>query len=188
MASYTYSKVTNFGGNLKEDQLRDEINNDGGITPTCTFINTDGDVVTINFSVSLSTGEETTINSIISAHTPIVIYKSQSSYSFSSGSIIDTIYSSILTFIYPGSNQITDLGIINVTSYMDSGGTSYQIRLFDVTNTNVLASGSFTNTTININSLTSIANIPTDQAVCEVQIKVTGSTVAYASSLTLVYN
>lgn len=71
--SLTYSLSGDFSGNINSVQLQTEINADPGITPTVTNINTDDDDVIIVFDSTPSTGEQTTINGIVSSHTAVFI-------------------------------------------------------------------------------------------------------------------
>lgn len=185
--SYTYSKATDFGGNIKPDQLADEIKANVGITKTLLRIDTNGDVVTIVYNAGLTGGEVTILNGIIAAHVPDNKGAYQLLYGFNSGAVTDIIYSTVFTSVYPGSKQITSLTNIKITGYLASG-TSYQVRIYDVTNAKVIASGSFTNANITINSLTGVANIPSNESIFELQCKVTGTSVAYINSLTIFYN
>lgn len=77
--TYSKSLSTDFSGNLNPSQLRNELNADGGISPECIVVKNSGDDVDIVFDASLSGGEETTLNNLISAHIPISSYISSKS-------------------------------------------------------------------------------------------------------------
>jgi len=64
----TYNKTKT--GGYKVDQLQTEINADATIVPSCTEITGNGDALTLEFAASLSAGEETTLDTTISNHTP----------------------------------------------------------------------------------------------------------------------
>jgi len=70
--SYIRSLSNDFSGNLNPDQLQGEINGNAGIAPECLGVINPSDVVEIHFDAPLSAAEETTLATIISAHTPIV--------------------------------------------------------------------------------------------------------------------
>ncbi len=69
--SYVKSLSTDFSGSLREGQLDQEIFADSGIPPAM-CIEVDGDVVTIMFSSALSGAEQTVLDDIIAAHSPVV--------------------------------------------------------------------------------------------------------------------
>lgn len=69
--TYTKSLSTDFGSILNTIQFQSEINAEAGIVPTCTHINTDGDDVDIVFASSLTAGEQTTLSTLTTNHTPI---------------------------------------------------------------------------------------------------------------------
>lgn len=66
MVLYTKTKT----GNYRLDQLQGEINADVAVVPSCNSITGDGDTIGLNFAVSLSAGEETQLDTLISDHTP----------------------------------------------------------------------------------------------------------------------
>lgn len=70
--SYTKSLSTDFGGNLNATQFHKEVEADSGIAPTCLTVANKADVVEIVFSSALSSGEQTTLNNLISAHNAII--------------------------------------------------------------------------------------------------------------------
>lgn len=61
---YIFSLSTNFPGGLNSTQLYTQINN-SAIVPSLLAINTDGDVVTIQFNSALSGAEETILNDLV---------------------------------------------------------------------------------------------------------------------------
>lgn len=185
MASYIYSITTDFPNGIRTDQLQSEINA-SGISQSSSRIDTDGDVVTIYFPSSLSGGDVTILNATIAAHIPAYPADTHQMLGTFTQTVTDTTYTTVRSFYFPGSQLITLLNIY-IISYMDSG-TSYQVRLYDVTNSNVIASGSFTNTVTATNALTGITNIPSGGAMFDVQCAVTGATTAHVSAISLYFN
>lgn len=61
---YNYSLTNDFPNGLVNSDLKEEINN-STITPICTSVNTMNDNVNINFDMTLSSSELTTLNNII---------------------------------------------------------------------------------------------------------------------------
>lgn len=69
MATETYSLSVDFGGALKPDLFQAEVEADGGIAPTCNDVRIDEDDVNCEFSATLSAGEKTTLDGLVSSHT-----------------------------------------------------------------------------------------------------------------------
>lgn len=67
MATYNKTK----SGSYKLNQLQAEINADLSIVPSCTEITGDGEGLTLEFAATLSGGEETQLDTVISNHTPL---------------------------------------------------------------------------------------------------------------------
>jgi len=70
---YTYSLINDFGNNLELSSLHKDIVNESGITTLLSGINLDEDVVTVTFDSSLTSGEQTTLDSLVSSHIPIPV-------------------------------------------------------------------------------------------------------------------
>ena len=67
--TYTKSLASDFGGSLNKGQFHREIDADGGISATLNQIEETSDVIDTTFASSLSAGEQTTLNTLISNHT-----------------------------------------------------------------------------------------------------------------------
>jgi hypothetical protein len=82
---------------------------------------------------------------------------------------MNTSYVTLASFIYRGSASIGEFTEINVSSFLD-GGTSYSIRIFDLTNTLQIAEiTGQTNVTLQIISMGTLSNIPTGPAILQIQ-------------------
>ncbi len=66
----TYSKSGDFGGALAAGQFHTEIENEAGITTTLLRVDVTADVVDIVFQSTLSGGEKTTLDTLVSNHVP----------------------------------------------------------------------------------------------------------------------
>jgi len=177
------SLATNFGGVLETGQFHTEIENDPGITPTLIGINSNGDVINIEFSTALSAGEETILDTLISNHViDMTIIKSKMFSVIPEITRVESIYyTRVATFQYAGSNikcQISYIEVISSGHNIDS----YDIQVQDYTNgCVVLASNNFTNTDIVINDMGVISNTPLDPAILEISVKKNESTVIKGS-------
>lgn len=187
MSTYTYSLASDFGGSLKLGQFHDEVNAEGTISPSLTSVTLVGDVVSVTFNSALSGAEETTLDGLVSAHTPTNIGSQTINLAVETDDITDTTYHTVMVFNYLGSDSQTPTHI-KVVSEMDDGGTSYDIRIMDVTNNNAVCTSNFTNTLAQVNDLGTLSNLPTNAAIFEVQIKVNGSTTANVREFVMYYD
>ena len=192
MSTETYSLASDFGGNLNSRQLHDEIDANNNIVPNIIGVVITGDVVDIIFDSGLNAGEQTTLNGLISAHTPVTIvtYDNTIKLTPKNSNISNTSYSRVDTFVYEGSDTIGTIKKISGIGYMDSGVTNFSIKLYDKTNGLIIAESSFTDTTESILSITPINNVPTGQALIEILVKKTGGNgnqKAYCETVTIYF-
>lgn len=176
-STYNYSLTSDFNRDLKTSQLHKEIENDTGITPNLIGIRLGNDNVGIEFDSALSAGEQTTLNGLVSAHTSDNSAPRTNFYDCypKRDNITSTTYEKMGSFKYGGSDQIGIINYIDVISHKDSSLTSYDIRIYDQTNNLVITERTgLTNTEEVVNDLGTISNIPTAEAVLEIQAKRTG--------------
>lgn len=101
----------------------------------------------------------------------------------------NTSYTTMYSFTYTGS-EIDSINKITLLSYMDSGITSYDIRLFDVTHSAVIASANYANTNQAIKTITAFSNLPTTDSICEIQAKKNGGSngsTIHVDDITIIY-
>jgi len=173
----TKSLSSDFSGNLKSEQFHQEIL-DSSITTSLNGINVTGNVVEIEFDGTLDAGETTTLNTLISNHVPDNSPSKKNFFTFDprTSDTTATSYKTIRSsFKYAGSDEIGVINYIEIIGYKDSSPTSYAVRVYDVTNNNILAEKTgLTNTEEEIIDLGSISNIPTQSAILEIQAKRVG--------------
>lgn len=179
VVKYTYTISSDFGGdinNLNMSQLHKAIADDAGITPVFDGISMEGDNVDIIFTTALSGAEQTTLNGLISGHTPVVkpTYSRKHDIIPKKSFTKNTTYDRIVIFEYPGSAYGSAIINIICISHMDSNCTSYDIKILDKTNNLVIAENNFTNTTEAKNILTPVNNIPTDESIIEIYVRKVG--------------
>jgi hypothetical protein len=134
-----------------------------------------GDGINIVFAEALSIGEETVLNTLITAHIPAIKYHGSISVYTRKDFYQKTSYEDIATYVYDGSNKGVLKQIIAV-AYKDASVTNYSIRIYDETNNTVIAENTFTNNTKQTLSLTPLSNIPTKPSIFTIQGKKTGGT------------
>lgn len=177
--TYTKSLPSDFSGNLHGEQLKKEINSTI-ITPNCIVVKNTGDDVDIIFESALSAGQQTTLDNLISNHSPNNNTPKNNLFTYTPR----TTYSSSLVyqrvggpFKYQGSDNVGNIDYIEVVAYKDALPTSYDVRIYDSTNGTVLAeSTGLTNTDEQIIDLGTISNIPSGPSLLEVQVKQSGGT------------
>ena len=153
MGTYTKSLATDFSGSIKMRQFHDEIV--ATITgKTLLRVKKRQDVVSIIFDTALSAGEETTLDNLISSHTPDTSEVPQNQHNIvpKKDMIKKEVYSKVVTYIYNPS-LINNLTNIRSISYMENKGTSYDVRVYDKTHNTVIAEANFTNKTEEIKDL-----------------------------------
>jgi hypothetical protein len=185
------SLSSDFGGTWNQSQLHTEIEAEGGITTALTGINheTGSDDIDIVFASALSGPETTALNSVISAHSPEANVGSNiSNISIPDNQIDLTTYVTIATFNFPGTNKWKDVTHIKVISVMEEGGTSYDVRVFDVTNNLEIASANWNNTDEDICDFGTLNNLPTGESILELHAKVNGSSVAHIKNMNIYYD
>lgn len=79
-------------------------------------------------------------------------------------------YFTIMYFTVPGEN-VNKIQSIKILSKKKGNLTSYSVRIYDATNNNVIVENTFTNNSILINDIGILSNLPTNEAIVEVQAK-----------------
>lgn len=172
--SYTYSLETDFSGSINKGQLHKEIEDNGTITTQLYGVDVLGDVVTIKFVSSLSKGESTELDTVKGSHTPDNSKLRQQFYNIVPSEIqtSNTTYTSLTTFIYSGSDSIGTIDYIDILGYMDSSNTSYDVKIVNISNNTIIAEKTgLKNDTIQKIDMGTISNVPTSEAIFELQLK-----------------
>jgi len=93
-------------------------------------------------------------------------------------------YESVGHFIFSGSNKVGIPKKIKATVFIEKISSPANIRIRDITNSNTIAEKTnITNTLEEIIDLGNISNIPTGEAIFEIQTNTTGGKFVYISSL-----
>jgi len=172
--TYTKSYITDFGSSFNQSQFHSEIDAEAGIAPNLLQVDKTGDVIDIIFDAALSAGEQTTLDTLISNHTPDTSKAKEQFFIINPKreSIKTSTYSTVAVFKYGGSIALGTIDYINIISYMDSGPTSYCTRVMSKTsNVQIAEKTGLTNTTEAINDMGTITNVPTTEEIFELQVK-----------------
>lgn len=170
----TYSKTSNFPNGIVEDQLEDEIIENGTLSHNVLYINTYNDNVNIFFDGTLSTPDKNTLDIIVSNHNYIekkqprgIISKTlvEKNYDETNYSLINNIY-------YPAKELANSIYEINVTTEFNKNNENYTLKIYDSTNNKTIAEQTFNNTTLQTIKFSTLNNIPTNSATLELHAKV----------------
>ncbi len=145
------------------------------------------DTVEIDFTQTLTGGEETILNNIISTHSPEPDSEGTNLqiFSLSTASFNNTIYQSISTFTYPG-KKIDTLTHIKILSNINIS-SNYSVRIYDIINNKVIAENTFNNITELTNDMGTLSNIPFTNTIFDVQVKVANSSTRVNPKTIIIY-
>ena len=168
---YPYTLSTDFSNGVNSAKLYEEII--AVITsPVLEYINvnTSGDLVEIVFAASLSGPQEITLDGLVAAHdgSPTIVLKSRT-IAINTETKLE-YYHKINTFFFSGSLK-EDIRSISVIANIKNDTNSYDVRIYDKTNKQVIASANFTNVESELNDLGTLSNIPTGESIFELQVK-----------------
>lgn len=124
-----------------------------------------------NLVVSSNSGTSTGVDWIESANnnSPLTILLNIST------SLVSLGYETIGEFTYVPSEYGT-ITSIKVLSYMNNGANSYDIRIEDITNSEIISDENFTNTDLELHDLT-LNNLPNNISIIEIQLQSNGGLV-----------
>ena len=186
--TYTKSLATDFGGSIEPAQFDTEIKT-SSIAQNLQGVTIIGDDVNITFTATLSTGDQTILDGLVSSHMPITGTGDRVlEISLTKDSIDLPVYHPIKSFNFLGTNKLSNITHMKIVGSMDLDGTDYSVRVWDVTNHNSICSATFSNITDKVNDLSILSNLPTGEAIFEVQMKVNGMTKAIVTELLIYYD
>lgn len=192
MTTYTRSLSSDFGGSVLLRQLHNEISNSSIVT-SLDGINMTNDTIDIVFDSSLTSSEETTLNSLISAHTPDTNPpRSQFFILTPKKQIKSTTYSLVTNFKFPGSGNIGPIDYIEIIAINDPSIKSFDARIVETSTGNVLCEKTgMTADVYTYYDLGTISNVPVNESILELHVKRNGGGrphVVEIESLMIYYN
>lgn len=184
--SYTYNINTDFGHGINLRLLEQEIKYNF-LTSFSTLLV--GNNINIYFSESLNNNDTARLNNIIKNHDPTIIPKGTNVMNISVpiNRLTNTIYTTIITFVYPGMKNM-NVTNIKVISKLESHGNSYDVKIIDITNNKVIASNNFNNISELVNDMGNISNLDENESILELQAKINGSAIAYIKNLNIYFD
>lgn len=190
--NYKYSLSNHFFGNLNTTQLKDAINESTSIIPQCLSVANKLDDVKIFFESALTLVQKIALDGLVSSHIPDNSVPKIKFFTIDpkKDGTRSKNFSKIGAFKYNGSKQMGIINYIEVLSFMQSDATSYSVRVLDKTNNKIVAEkNGLINTIEQIIDLGTISNIPEQQAIFELQAKITSNSrkFVYIDSLNFYY-
>lgn len=131
-------------------------------------------IILLEFNSTLSTTEKTFLDAIVVSHisdfTPTE-FSYQKEVIFKRDKIRNTTYISVIkSFVFPG----TTCANASYIGYMDKDITSYDIKIIDISNQQILCETNLSNTVNKINILGNLVNLSPNPWLIEVFIKKNG--------------
>jgi len=170
---YQYNKNIYFPNGINIGQLHYQIEN-SVITKILIGIYYIDDLIRILFSSNLDDNEIFTLEHIIGEHYPKAIQLSTNTIQLDN--IVEDFnsqyFTTLSTFTINSTLSHNMISKIIVVSNIRQGTGSYDIRIFNKTYNNIVATGTFSNNIENINCLNLTQNIPTTISQLELQGKV----------------
>jgi hypothetical protein len=173
MTEYLKSLSTDFDGNILLDQLHAEIGGNTDITTTFLGLTTYLDDVIIIFDSTLSNVEVTTLDGIILNHIPDTSPKRELSYNIfpEVRKVKSDVWYSVGSFGFPGTKGNGNVNYIDIVSNASQSGMTYDVEISQRSTNVVLASGTFSNYTLETNSLTIVNSFPESGDIIDISIK-----------------
>lgn len=160
-----------------------------GISSTLTSVNIIGDCLEFVFESELSLVEHLELENLVKLRdNEVPLAPKQITVSPNVDFINSTAFVSVATVVFPGLNSLQSVSHVKVVGYMETGGTSYQIRLYDVLNHKTIAEGSFTNSSIDILTLDIVGDFSDTVSILELHCKVVGSTTNVNITSMIIYH
>jgi hypothetical protein len=175
--SYNFTISTTFTNGLNIFQLKGEITDSSISSQSFIRIDRDDDTLMIVFSGTLSGRDQTTLNLVVANHVAEVVRSTFLSILINSSTTSDNNVYQVIggQFKFEGSNQIGTINSVEVIVNIDTSVTSGSIRLYDVTNSLVIAEVTgITNTISDIINLGTVTNVPEEAAIFELHAKKSG--------------
>ena len=189
----SYSINDDFNNSFNISNFNTELKNSSIGSLSC-LVSANRFIVLLGFNKNLSTEEQATLDALVANHDstpdPPLEASKQLQITFPATSYDSSNYQIAGTFKYPG-NIIQSVSHIQVISNMDTTATNYTLRIKNHANNDTICEQTFTNTEVAICNFDVISNLPTANAIFELQIKRLATGIrkyAYVNSLIMHYS
>jgi len=180
--SYIYSLSNNFDGQVKLDQLHQEIENIGITGANFIGITQTSNEIAVIYDNELNIDEQIVLDDAIANHIPDNSPPRNNfiNYSPTIAKVQSTSYTKVGSIFLD--NSKLEITYIDVVAFKGNNQASYNIRIYDTINDNVIVeSTNLTNTESSIINLGNLSNIPSTSTVYEIQAKLSALTGSPAS-------
>lgn len=170
----TYSEIQDFQNNLNNDFLQKLLLD---IALPITNIDVANDIVTLTFTRTLTSEEETDLSNIISNYVhkfKLNYYKNKDVPIIAYNKVTSTSFQTVTEYLYSGA-YAERIREIAMSCSSDTGLNSYTVRIYDVTHNKSLVERTFTNTDKQIIYIDTFENVPVSISVLEFQFKISKS-------------
>jgi hypothetical protein len=170
MATYEYG-ISDFAGVVNHKELTHEIKNNvdiGGLN--FNHLSISGEYVRFAFVISIT---KNILDSIVANHSSSgnpTLYENQNI------SINRKIKNTTYRLVHKIHHKGNGVARFSIIGNMDTGVTSYHIRIYDSTHNNTIIESTFTNLTSGMHEMGDGTNISSNESVLEIHIKKTGGT------------
>lgn len=191
MSTIRYSIDQDFSGNLKPGQFHSEIEANTSITTTFIGLLIDSGNVDVQFTENLQASEVSVLNTLVNLHVPDSTIPRISSKNINvvKSSFNNNDWIRIGFGQFPGSESVGNINYIDCLTSMDSNTNDYTIKVLDRNNPgSAICEGTFSNTSLEFNSLGAISNTPTESTMLEFLGKVNGNGFVEVNELVYWYN
>jgi len=173
--SYIYSKTSDFSGNINLDNLHSELKGSSLSVKKFDGISINDDNVKILFNLELTPEEEMVLSSLITNHNSVekINVKVRDTLLSKFVTVNETVYKKIVTYMFK-KDIYKGISNIKVISYMDSSVTSYDIKIYNLTENSEISTSNFTNVKENANVISDLPSFGNFETLIEIHMRRNG--------------
>jgi hypothetical protein len=185
--NFNFTLSTDLTSGVDVSQLHYEV--ESGITATFSGINISEseDSIVIVFADDLNTDQQSSLTTIVHSHVPVPLASGEDAIFTAitpiNPLITNTTYKQNGVILFPGTRRIAPTKV-KINGVLLSG-TSYSVRIRDVTNDYQVAEGVFTNTSSGFMELSSLTNLSRTESQWNVETRVSTNSTAKINNITL---
>lgn len=189
MTTITYN-ISDFPKGLEQGQFHVEVANNNIIDSELIGLHVVDTLVKVIFSLELTDLEKSELDRLVSIHVPNQGLNFSGTIQFADrvDDFKETSYTALIPLTWMGPPIFNNINSIFVIGFMLPAGKFYDLRIYDVNNNNVIATGRFKNTKEGVCELRNIKNVPQGPTQLELQAKVEGKTSVTIKNLSIYFS
>ena len=169
--TYSYQISTHFSNGVNSVKLFKEIIDENIPVELITIVaDNDNDNIDLIFNGTLTSGQQTILINLMSVHTIAEIDRIFTKNVDINHETNLMYYYKVKSFFISGKLK-EDIKSIIIISNIKNDTDSYDVRVFDTINKTIIAEKNLTNTSLGINDLGAITNVPDNESIFELQVK-----------------